>query len=175
MTWLDVVVLAIVALSAVFGIVRGFIREVLSLLVWVLSFWVAFRYSHESAVYLERYIQHEDARLVAAFVALFFAVLLVGMLISGLIVRVARFSGIGGPDRALGAAFGLLRGVLLVTVLVLVTAITPLAESEAWTGSLFMDRFETLADWTRDAVHRETGVELPAPGTATSPQAPGGG
>ena len=175
MTWLDVAILAIVALSAIFGIVRGFVREVLSLLVWVASFWVAFRYSHESAVYLEDYIRHEDARLVAAFVVLFFAVLLAGMLISAGIVRLARSSGIGGPDRTLGAAFGLLRGVLVVTLLAMVTSITPLADSEAWTDSTFMEHIETLADWTRDAVRKGTGMEIPAPGAATPFAAPPGG
>ena len=43
MTWLDIAIVAIIALSALYGIVRGFIREVLSLAVWVAAFWFAFR------------------------------------------------------------------------------------------------------------------------------------
>lgn len=175
MTWLDIAILAILALSAIFGLVRGFIKEMLSLVVWVLSFWVAFRYKSAVAVYLENYIEYENARLVAAFVLLFLAVVLIGMVVSGLLVRIARSSGVGGPDRTLGALFGLLRGALVVTLLVLVTGITPLAESQAWADSSLMNYFETLADWASDAVRRGTGVDIPVPGAETPPHSPSGG
>lgn len=166
MTWLDIVVIAIIALSAVLGIVRGLVKEVMSLLTWGLAFWIAFRFGRDLAARMEGIIQHEETRLVAAFVLLFFAVLAIGMLIGGLVVRLVRSSEIGGPDRALGAAFGVLRGVLLVVLLVLVTAITPLRESQAWADSRLIGQFETLAHWARDAV-RKSGMDLPEPGAAT--------
>lgn len=173
MTWLDVALLAIVALSALYGVVRGFIREVLSLAVWVAAFWLAFRYASAAAVHLEPHIQHDSARAVTAFVALFFAVLVLGMLLAGLINRLVRFGGIGGPDRLLGAVFGILRGVLLVTVLVMVVDVTPFAEGETWTGSGLVGYFETLADWSRDALRRGTGWDIPVPETPL--RAPSGG
>lgn len=166
MTWLDIVVIAIIALSALLGIVRGLVREVMSLLAWGVAFWVAFRFGRTLSAHMEGIITHEETRLVAAFVLLFFAVLLVGMLVGSLVVKLVRASEVGGPDRALGGAFGVLRGVLLVTLLVLVAAITPLHESRAWVDSRLVGHFETLAHWARDAV-RKSGMELPEPGATT--------
>ena len=174
MTWLDIAILAILALSAIFGLVRGFIKEMLSLVVWVLSFWWRSATSPRWRFIL-RTISNTRTRLVAAFVLLFLAVVLIGMVVSGLLVRIARSSGVGGPDRTLGALFGLLRGALVVTLLVLVTGITPLAESQAWADSSLMNYFETLADWASDAVRRGTGVDIPVPGAETPPHSPSGG
>jgi membrane protein required for colicin V production len=172
MTWLDIAIVAIIALSALYGIVRGFIREVLSLAVWVAAFWFAFRYAPAAAVHLESYVQHDSARMVTAFVALFFAVLVVGMLVSAIIIRLTKLGGIGGPDRVLGAAFGVMRGVLVVTALVMVASITPLVDGESWSGSGLVGYFETLAEWSRDALRRGTGWDIPAPEVI---QAPSGG
>ncbi len=165
MTWLDFVILALIALSAVYGAFRGFVREVLSLVVWVLSFWIASRHTWDAAVYLEAWIPHQDARLVATFIALFFAVLVVGMLISRLIVRLVRASGISG-DRSLGVLFGLLRGIVIVVLLVMVTAITPLADGEAWRQSWLVGHFESLAAWSLDVLKSGLGEQglLPEPG-----------
>lgn len=159
-TWLDFVIIALIALSALFGIFRGFIREVLSLVVWVLSFWVGIRFTHDAAKYLESLIPNEDARLVAAFVVLFFAVLVVGMLISRVVWKLVRASGISG-DRTLGALFGLLRGVVIVAVLVLVTAITPLAGDEAWRQSILTGYFESFALRALDLLDDGYGIQLP--------------
>lgn len=161
MTWLDAVILAIIALSALYGIIRGFLREMLSLLAWALSFWAAFRYAPALAQRLETYIVQDEARVGVAFVATFLAVLVVGMILGGLMVRLARASGIDGPDRTLGALFGIARGVLLVTVLVVITAITPLSESRAWTGSGLMQYFEMLAGWMTERVRTGVDVEFP--------------
>ncbi len=165
MTWLDFVIIALIVLSAVFGVFRGFVREALSLIIWVLSFWLASRYARDAAVYLEAWIPYQDARLVAAFVALFFAVLVVGMIISRLVVSLVRASGISG-DRSLGAVFGLLRGIVIVAILVMVTAITPLADEEAWRQSMLTGYFETLAAWSLDALKSGLGENglLPEPG-----------
>ncbi|MDR2876679.1 MAG: CvpA family protein [Chromatiales bacterium] len=171
MTHLDIAMIAIIALSTVLGIVRGLIKEIVSLLTWVVAFGIALRFGHTLAARMEGLIEYEETRLVAAFAVLFFAALLIGMLVASLIVRLVRASEASGPDRALGALFGMLRGALLVGVLVLIAAVTPLHESQAWTDSRLIGHFETLAHWGWDAV-RESGMELPALGTTTSPSAP---
>ncbi len=165
MTWLDVVILALIGLSAIYGAFRGFVREVLSLVVWVLSFWAASQLTWDAATYLEDWIPYQDARLIATFVALFFAVLVVGMLVSRLIAGLARASGLGG-DRSLGVLFGLLRGVVIVALLVMVTAVTPLADDAAWQQSWLVGHFETLATWSLDQLKGGLGEHglLPEPG-----------
>lgn len=165
MTWLDIVFTAVIVLSAIYGLFRGFVREVLSLIAWVLSFWVASRFASDVAVYLDGLVPYRDARLVVAFVVLFFIVLAVGMLVSRLTGKLTRASGISG-DRTLGGVFGLLRGVVIVTVLVMVTAITPLAEDRAWRESRLAGHFETLAAWSLDMLNSDLVAEI-LPGAAT--------
>lgn len=146
MTVLDVVALAVMALSALYGVVRGFIREVLSLTVWVAAFWLSIRLAPAVAVHLESHIHNDGLRSLAAAAGLFLVILMAGMVGAGVLQRIVRFGGIGGPDRALGAAFGVLRGVVLVTLLVMVGSVTPLAEGEDWRASRLIGYFEILAE-----------------------------
>lgn len=162
MTWFDVSVIAIIALSAVFGIFRGFVKEVLSLVVWVLSFWVATRFAPVLASRWEGAISHPNLRLGLAFAFLLLAVLVAGFLLTTLVVRLVRASAVSGPDRALGGVFGLLRGVVLVTIVVMVAAWTPFGQGKAWDGSRLAGPFRTLAAWASGQLA----------GVVTIPQAP---
>lgn len=144
MTWIDIAVVAIIALSALFGLFRGFVREVLSLVVWVFSFWTASRYSDALAAYFGP-IPHPDLRLAAAFLTLLLAALIAGFLVTAMAVRLIRASVLSGPDRTLGALFGLLRGVLVVTILAMVTA--PMTQTRTWDESRFAGPFKILATW----------------------------
>lgn len=158
MTWLDIVITAVIALSALYSVFRGLAREVLSLLAWILSFWLASRYSYGLVDYLERYIPYEDVRFVLAFLLLFCAVLLAGMLLNRILAKLIRVSRLNATDRALGAVFGALRGVLVVTLLIMATAMTPLAEADAWRGSLMTEHFSTFAAWMVDWLGETDGV-----------------
>lgn len=147
MTWLDVSVIAIIALSAVFGIFRGFVKEALSLIAWVSSFWVATRYAPVLASHWEGAISHPNLRLALAFLLLLLAVLVVGFVLTALVVRLVRASAVSGPDRALGGVFGLLRGVVIVTIVIMAAAWTPFGQGKAWDDSHLAGSFRTLAAW----------------------------
>lgn len=147
MTWLDIAFVVVIALSMLLSLFRGVVKEVLSLAVWVLSFWLAFRYSYPVSRLLEGMVPYESARLGAAFLLIFIAVLVAGMLLSGLASRLVRAGGLGLADRVLGAVFGALRGVIVVTVLVMMMALTPLAQDRAWQESRLVGYFSLLSDW----------------------------
>jgi len=152
MTWLDVVIVAVIALSTLLSLFRGVVKEVLSLVVWVLAFWSAFHYSFAASRVLEGVIPYESARLGAAFLFIFVAILLTGMLAGTLVSRLVQAGGMGVADRALGAVFGALRGVVLVAVLVMLAALTPLAQDTAWKESTLVGYFEILSDWATDGL-----------------------
>lgn len=161
MTWLDLVIFAVIALSTLFSLFRGLMREVLSLLVWVLSFWAASRYSYRLVEYLEGYVPYEDVRFVVAFLLLFSAVLLAGMLLNSGLTRLVKASRLSRADRALGAVFGALRGGLVVTLFIIVTAMTPLAEGDAWRQSLVTPHLSAFAAWVVDWLGNDSGGVLP--------------
>ncbi|MDX1572670.1 MAG: CvpA family protein [Methylophaga sp.] len=147
MNWVDFLIIGIILLSATISIVRGFIREVLSLLSWILAFWVALMFHAHLASLLIPYVDTPTIRLFAAFFVLFVVTLILGALVNHLISQLVEKTGLTGTDRALGVIFGLLRGAAIVTLLVLVAGLTPMPSDAWWQNSLMIEHFEQLAMW----------------------------
>lgn len=147
MNWVDFLIIGIIMLSAVISIVRGFIREVLSLLSWILAFWVALVFHAHLASLLVPYVDTPSIRLFAGFFILFVITLILGALVNHLISQLVDKTGLTGTDRALGIVFGLLRGVAVVTLLVTVAGLTPMPADSWWQNALLIEHFERMAMW----------------------------
>lgn len=136
MNWVDFTIFGIVAFSAFISVIRGFVREAVSLVVWVAAFWIALRYGPALAGWLSTYIETVAARMVVAFVSLFLAVFAVGTLVSYGLSRAVKRVGLGSADRVLGVVFGITRGALVIALVLMVAGLTPLTDTAAWRGSL---------------------------------------
>ena len=154
MIWIDYAILAIVGISGVISLMRGFVREALSLAGWVAAFWIAIAFSGVAAAWLEEFVSVPSQRVVIAFVALFVLVLLLCGIVLRLAGLVVEKTGMSGTDRTLGIVFGVLRGVVIVALLVLLAGLTRLPEDPWWSQSLFLPHFEEFA--------LEIGAYLPA-------------
>lgn len=152
MNWVDILILAIVGLSAVIGIFRGFTREAFNLATWILAFWAAFALAGGFAAWLAQYIETPSLRLILAYASLFLGVLIVGALITHLMTQLVRDTPFSGPDRALGAGFGFLRGVVVVVGLVMLAGLTALREDPWWSESMLIPRIEPVAEWARNQI-----------------------
>ncbi|HLF97387.1 MAG TPA: CvpA family protein [Methylococcaceae bacterium] len=148
--WIDYGILGLIALSAVVGLLRGFIREAFSLLVWIVAAWVGLTFSHDFAPLLEKHLQTPSVRIAAAFAALFLLTLVVGGLVGYLLTQLVQMTGFTGTDRLLGLLFGVARGALLVSVLVLLAGVTPLPNDPWWKESALIPPFQKLALWLRE-------------------------
>lgn len=155
MAWLDIVIIAIVMLSAMISLVRGFVREAFSLAIWVLAFWVSWSFFRDLEVPLREWIGSPTARLGIAFGLLMIATLAVGGLVNYLIVQLVERTGMSGTDRLIGMVFGAARGVLLVAVLVLLAGLTSLPQEGWWMKSELVGYFEELAFWLRELLPPE--------------------
>lgn len=155
MAWLDIVILAIILLSALISLVRGFVREAFSLAVWVLAFWVSWSFFRDLEVPLQAWIESPTVRLGVAFAALMIAALVVGGLVNFLIIQLVERTGMSGSDRLIGMVFGAARGVLLVAVLVLLAGLTPMPEEDWWLESGLVGYFQELSYWLRDLLPPE--------------------
>lgn len=144
----DWVIIAIIALSGVISLKRGFIKEAMSLLVWVLAFVVARMFSGNLSTLLVNYIDVATVRYAAAFAILFAATLMLGALVNYLISTLVRITGLSGTDRVLGVAFGIARGGLLVIVAVALIKNTPLTDSLWWAQSSLIPEFLMLEQWS---------------------------
>ncbi len=142
MNWLDYAILAVIALSALISLVRGFVREVLSLLVWVLAFWVGIRFSQPLSMYLVEYIASPTIRLGAAFAALFVLTLLVGAVINYLAGQLVTRTGLSGTDRFIGVLFGVARGLVVVAVIMLAAGLTALPREPWWQESMMVRQIQ---------------------------------
>jgi len=150
MIWADITILALIGISMLISLWRGFTREALSLLAWVAAFWVGFTFAGDIAIYLVNYLSVPSARLVVSFLLLFLATLLVGGVVNFLVGKMVDKTGLTGSDRMVGVVFGLARGIVLVAILVMLAGLTPLPGDPWWRQSIFIDHFQTLAIWMRD-------------------------
>lgn len=155
MVWIDYLIIGIIVISAGISIVRGFMKEVLSLISWILAFWVAMMFHSHLSTLLANYISTPSIRLFLAFFTLFAVTLILGALVNHLICQVVEKTGLTGTDRALGVVFGLLRGLAIVTILVLAAGATPMPSDSWWQSSLLIDHFVNLALWVRDMLPSE--------------------
>lgn len=149
MTYVDFIVIAIVLVSSVLSVIRGFVKEAISLATWVLAAWVSITFSGRLATLLPQDLEIQSLRLAIGFIALFLLALLVGGLVNFLLSSFVTRSGLSGTDRALGVVFGLLRGVVVVAVLVLLAGLTALPQDDAWKESMLIGHFEIVAVWVR--------------------------
>ena len=147
MVWVDYLIIGIILLSSGISIIRGFIKEVLSLVSWALSFWVALTFHPQLATLLVSYIDAPSIRLFTAFFALFVVTLILSALVNHMISALVEKTGLTGTDRMLGILFGLARGVAIVTLLVLLAGATPMPQDSWWQSSVLIEHFEKMAIW----------------------------
>ncbi len=116
MNWVDVAVLAVLVLSALAGLVRGLVREVLGVGAWVLAVLAAWVFFPAVAPFMRHRIANVNLADVAAFLAVFVPVLIVLWIAARSVSGMVQRSAVGGLDRTLGLVFGLARGALIVVV-----------------------------------------------------------
>ncbi|MEO7728552.1 MAG: CvpA family protein [Burkholderiales bacterium] len=149
MTWIDYAFIAIVGVSVLLSILHGFVRELLSLASWVVAFVVAQMFAGEVAPQLPAALANPSLRLFAAFLGVFLAVLVGMTLIAMVVSRLIKTAGLGFADRALGAVFGLVRGLSIVLIAVLLAGLTTLPRQPAWRHAMLSEPLVILANWVK--------------------------
>lgn len=135
MTTLDWTFAGVLLVSLLLGAWRGLVYEVLSLLGWVASFFAAQWFAPQVAGWLPLQSTSETLRYLLAFALVFIAVLVVSALLTALLRKMVNAAGLRPVDRTLGAAFGALRGMLLLLAAAVVVNMTALKSSPAWQES----------------------------------------
>lgn len=150
LNWADWIIIAIVAVSCGFGLMRGLIKEALSVANWLIALLIALTFKESFALLLVDKIQTPSLRELTAFGALFLATLLVGALVNYLVGELVKVTGLSSTDRTLGMVFGLLRGfVVVMAMLLLVPSVLSVNQDPWWAESALIPHFLAFEDWAR--------------------------
>jgi membrane protein required for colicin V production len=149
MTWFDIAVLSILGLSVLLGVMRGIVKEVMAILSWAIAFVIARQFARAASAWLPSALQPEALRYAAGFAAVLLGALLLLWLVSFFAAQLVGAAGLTGADRSLGAAFGFVRGVLIVAVGVLLAGLTEVPKQPGWRNAWLSAPFESLAESVR--------------------------
>jgi membrane protein required for colicin V production len=136
MSWLDYAILGVLAVSVVWGIWRGFVREVISLAGWVLAFLAANAVAGPLGDALPTSISSPEVRVLAAFLVVFIFTLSIATVAGMLLSRLLKAAGLGGLDRTLGGLFGMARGVVILLALAIAAGLTMAPRHPLWKESV---------------------------------------
>ncbi len=150
MSTFDYLLLAMLLASALVGILRGLIREAMSLAIWVIALWSAARFDAQVAHLFSNTIRDPLWQLWAARLVLFVGVLFAGSVLAWIVSYFVRRSVITGTDRTLGMLFGLARGVVLAGILVLALELGGFAAEPWWRESKLIPYAVAVAAELRD-------------------------
>ena len=164
----DIVLAIVILLSAVMGLARGLVKEVLSLVIWGTALVASLVFGNTLGAWFGGEMG-DTVRGLLGFAAVFIAVLIAGAIVQWLFAKLIETTGLTGTDRFLGFLFGSARGLLVCTVALI--ALRPFVEDTQWwqqsrlRPELVKMEAGVLAIFgqTRDLVIGEDAPEIPAP------------
>lgn len=133
--WIDLALIGVLVLSVLLGLWRGFVLEVMALAGWVVAYFVAQWLAPQLAPHLPIGASGSLLNIGVAFALSFLGTLIVWGLASRVLRLLVNATPLRGVDRVLGAAFGALRGVVLLLLLTVFVTLTPAAQTPQWHAS----------------------------------------
>jgi len=152
MHFVDLTIIIIVFISSLFGLQRGFIKELLSVVFLLLSSILALKYGGDFGSSLLSWIDSITFRFWSGVVLLFFIFLFLGSLLNWGISKLIKMSLINGINRFLGMIFGFLRGCVLISLIVMLTQNSAFSVNDWWLDSPIIPYAEIFAEWMRAMV-----------------------
>jgi membrane protein required for colicin V production len=149
MVAIDYIIIAIVLVSAVAGLIQGFLREICSLVTWIFAVWLAWKIGPSLSPYLGGVLRQPPYGLWAGSAIVFIAVLVVGAIVGASVNYFVRLSMFSGLDRLLGFVLGLIRGVVILGVMVILAQSARLDGEGWWKKSRLLPTVQPVARMLR--------------------------
>jgi membrane protein required for colicin V production len=148
----DLFIVFVLLVSTIVGVMRGFVREAVALLFWILGLWAAWTFGRMIEPHLGGYLAEPSVRPWIGRLVVLLVVLGIGFLVGLLTSFFMRSIGLGTVDRVLGFLFGVVRGMVLVGVFVIGGELLHLNHEIWWERAALIPYGETAADWLRAMV-----------------------
>jgi len=145
MVAIDYIIIAVVLVSAVAGLIQGFLREICSLVTWILAVWLAWKIGPLLSPHLGGVLRQPPYGLWAGSAIVFIAVLVAGAIIGAAVNYFVRLSLFSGLDRLLGFLLGLIRGVVIVGVMMILAQSAKLDGEGWWKKSRLLPTVQPVA------------------------------
>jgi membrane protein required for colicin V production len=130
MDWIDWIIVIIIGSAGLFGLFRGLVHEVVSIIGWIAAFILAKLFSPTVYELLGSWLEQDSVRWVLAWMIPFITVLLIAAAIKFILRELLETTGLGGVNIALGGVFGVIKGGLIITVVVLLLRLTIFSDFE---------------------------------------------
>jgi membrane protein required for colicin V production len=159
---LDWILLAVLLLSMLIGLWRGLVVEVLSVLGWIAAFVVAQMFASTVGQWLPMQGDVPQLRYATGFVLAFVGTLMASTLLAWLVRKMLASVGLSGLDRLLGAAFGAVRGAIILLAITTVVLMTPMKNNEGWRQSIGAGVLSTVLKGLKPVLPDELGKFISA-------------
>jgi membrane protein required for colicin V production len=158
---IDIIIAVALAASIVTGIVRGFVKEAISIVTLLVAIWAALYFGPAFGDLSSSWLSSEELQIWFGRLVIFAIVLSIGGLLGWGISKLIRLSLLSGFDRLLGAAFGIVRGIVLVALFVIGGQFSGFDNDDWWLDSRLLPPFQIVADWIKEMA--PVGYELIVP------------
>jgi membrane protein required for colicin V production len=152
LTGVDVLILVVLVGSTVIGALRGFIREAVSVVFWILAIWGAWQFGPVIEPHLGGLLADPSIAPWVGRLVILVLILVVGWVAGMLLSYFTRSMGLGPLDRAIGVLFGVVRGMVLVGLMIIGAELLHMNQEEWWGRSKLVPYGEAVGDWLRAMV-----------------------
>jgi membrane protein required for colicin V production len=160
MNWADLCILGIILLSGSISFFYSFVRELFSLLGWLLSFAVAFIFFDDLARLLTTWFPFVDLRLSISLIVLFFSTFILLEWVIYLILNSIGQTDFSWDDQIVAIIFGLLRGFVIIILFMTWAGVTHLPTSAWWNNSYFIQTFKPIVVTLRSQMPLEVAIKF---------------
>lgn len=147
LNWIDYLIVLLVFFSMIKGLSRGFIKELVSLVVWSLGIWFGLNYFNDLANLFLPFFHDQAIRYVASLFSIIIFVLIIGSLSNHILIFLLNHSGLSGSDRFFGMFFGILRGFFMVSIFILACKMSSFDKASAVQFSYLWPHFNPLVSF----------------------------
>jgi membrane protein required for colicin V production len=152
LTGVDVLILVVLLGSTVIGALRGFVREAVSVVFWILAVWGAWQFGPVVEPHLGGLLADPSIAPWVGRLVILVLILLVGWVAGMLLSYFTRSIGLGPLDRVIGVLFGVVRGMVLVGLMIIGGELLHMNQEDWWNRSKLVPYGETVGDWLRAMV-----------------------